>query len=274
MAIKKLGGSTPSRRFMTGVKENISKKRPLKGLTDVLIKTGGRDSSGKVSVRHIGGRHKRFYRLIDFKRDKFDVVGKVISIEYDPNRTSFIAQINYKDGDKRYILAPLNLEIGEEVVSGEKVEVKTGNAMPLKNIPIGTVIHNIELIPGQGGAIVRSAGSSAMLMAKEGGFAHLRLPSTEVRRVSLRCIATVGSLGNIDWKNVNFGKAGRKRNMGIRPTVRGVAMNPSSHPHGGGEGRSGIGMKSPKTPWGKPTLGKKTRKQRRSNKLIVTERKR
>lgn len=274
MAIKKLGGSTPSRRFMTGVKENISKKRPLKGLTDVLIKTGGRDSSGKVSVRHIGGRHKRFYRLIDFKRDKFDVIGKVISIEYDPNRTSFIAQINYKDGDKRYILAPLNLEIGEEVVSGEKVEVKTGNAMPLKNIPIGTVIHNIELIPGQGGAIVRSAGSSAMLMAKEGGFAHLRLPSTEVRRVSLSCIATMGSLGNIDWKNVNFGKAGRKRNMGIRPTVRGVAMNPSSHPHGGGEGRSGIGMKSPKTPWGKPTLGKKTRKQRRSNKLIVTERKR
>ncbi len=274
MAIKKLGGSTPSRRFMTGVKENISKKRPLKGLTDVLIKTGGRDSSGRVSVRHIGGRHKRFYRLIDFKRNKFDVVGKVVSIEYDPNRTSFIAQINYKDGDKRYILAPLNLEIGEEVIAGEKVEVKIGNAMPLKSIPIGTVIHNIELIAGQGGAIVRSAGSSAVLMAKEGGFAHLRLPSTEIRRVNLDCIATVGSLGNIDWKNVNFGKAGRKRNMGIRPTVRGVAQNPSSHPHGGGEGRSGIGMKSPKTPWGKPTLGKKTRNRKKSNKLIVTERKR
>lgn len=274
MAIKKLGGSTPSRRFMTGVKENISKKRPLKGLTDVLIKTGGRDSSGKVSVRHIGGRHKRFYRLVDFKRDKFDVAGKVVSIEYDPNRTSFIAQINYKDGDKRYILAPLNLEVGDEIVSGEKVEVKVGNAMPLKNMPVGTVIHNVELTPGSGGAIVRSAGSSAVLMAKEGGFAHLRLPSTEVRKVSLDCLASIGSLSNIDWKNVNFGKAGRKRRMGIRPTVRGVAQNPSSHPHGGGEGRSGIGMKSPKTPWGKPTLGKKTRRKKKSSKLIVSGRKR
>jgi len=274
MAIKKLGGSTPSRRFMTGVKEKISKNRPLKGLTKILQKTGGRDSSGRVSVRHIGGRHKRFYRQIDFKRDKFDVVGRVATIEYDPNRTSFIAQINYKDGEKRYILAPLNLEVGDEVVSGEKVEVKPGNAMPLKNMPIGTVVHNVELNPGSGGAIVRSAGSSAMLMAKEGNWAHLRLPSTEVRKVNLACRATVGSLGNIDWKNINFGKAGRKRHMGIRPTVRGVAMNPSSHPHGGGEGRSGIGMKSPKTPWGKPTLGKKTRSSKKSKKLIVLERKR
>jgi large subunit ribosomal protein L2 len=274
MAIKRLGGSTPSRRFMTGVKENISKKRPLKGLSEILVKTGGRDSSGRVSVRHIGGRHKRFYRVVDFKRDKFDVPGRVVSIEYDPNRTSFIAQINYKDGEKRYILSPLNLEIGNEVMSGQKVEVKIGNSMPLKNMPVGTVVHNIELIPGKGGAIVRSAGSQAMLMAKEGGWAHLKLPSTEVRRVSLSCMATIGSLGNIDWKNINFGKAGRKRRMGIRPTVRGVAMNPSSHPHGGGEGRSGIGMKSPKTPWGKPTLGKKTRNVKKSNKLIVSERKR
>ncbi len=274
MAIKRLRGSTPSRRFMTAVKEDVAKKRPLKGLSEILLKTGGRDSSGRVSMRHIGGRHKRLYRLIDFKRDKFDVVGKVVAIEYDPNRTSFIAQVNYSDGEKRYILAPLGLEIGNEVLAGEKIEVRVGNAMPLKNIPVGSVVHNVELYPGRGGAIVRSAGSSAMLMAKEGGFAHLRLPSTEVRRVSLDCMATFGSLGNIDWKNINFGKAGRKRHMGIRPTVRGVAMNPSSHPHGGGEGRSGIGMKSPKTPWGKPTLGKKTRNLKKSRKMIVAERKR
>lgn len=274
MPIKKLGGNTPSRRFMTTVKETLSKKRPEKRLTSVLGKTGGRDAAGHVSVRHIGGRHKRLYRAVDFKRDKFEVPGRVVSIEYDPNRTSFIAQINYKDGEKRYILAPLNLEIGAEVTAGEKVEVKVGNAMPLKNMPVGTIIHNVELVPGRGGAIVRSAGAAATLMAKEGLWAHLRLPSTEVRKVSINCLATVGSLGNLDWKNITLGKAGRARNMGIRPTVRGVAQNPSSHPHGGGEGRSGIGMSSPKTPWGKKTLGKKTRNKRRSNKMIVQGRKR
>ncbi len=272
MAIKKLGGSTPSRRFMTTTSEKISKKRPLKGLSTILPKTGGRDSSGQVSVRHIGGRHKRFFRSIDFKRNKFDISGKVVSIEYDPNRTSLIAQINYIDGEKRYILAPLGLEIGDEVVSGEKVEVKLGNSMPLKNIPVGSVVHNIELDAGAGGAIVRSAGGSATLMAKESGWAHLRLPSTEVRKVKLECMATFGSLGNIDRKNINLGKAGRSRHMGIRPTVRGVAQNPSSHPHGGGEGRSGIGMSSPKTPWGKKAVGK-TRKPKQSDKLIISRRK-
>lgn len=274
MSIKRIGGNTPSNRFATRVKENISKKRPEKRLTSALPKTGGRDASGQVSVRQIGGRHKRLYREIDFKRNKFDVVGKVVSVEYDPNRTCFIAQVNYIDGEKRYILAPLGLEIGVEVASGEKVEIRMGNAMPLKNIPVGTVIHNVELIPGRGGAIVRSAGASATLMAKEGGFAHLRLPSTEVRKVSVNCMATIGSLGNLDWKNITLGKAGRSRRMGIRPTVRGVAQNPSSHPHGGGEGRSGIGMSSPKSRWGKKTLGKKTRNKRKSNKLIVQGRKR
>jgi len=274
MAIKKLGGSTPGRRFMSISKENINyKKDAIKSLTKVLTKTGGRDNSGQVSTRHIGGRHKRLYRLIDFKRNKFDVPGKVVAIEYDPNRSSFIAQINYKDGEKRYILAPFSLEVGDKVISGEKVEIKVGNAMPLKNIPLGTVLHNIELYPGRGGSIVRSAGSSATLMAKEGGFAHLRLPSTEVRKVSLNSMATIGTLSNPDWKNITFGTAGRKRRMGIRPTVRGVAQNPSSHPHGGGEGRSGIGMNSPKTPWGKKATGK-TRHTKRGKNLIVTERKR
>lgn len=272
--IKRAGGSTPSRRFMTVVKENITKKRPLKGLTGVLSKTGGRDSAGHVSMRHIGGRSKRKYRVIDFRRDKFDIPGRVVSIEYDPNRTSLIAQINYRDGERRYILAPLGLEVGAEVMSGEKADIKAGNSLSLKSMPIGTVVHNIELNPGRGGALSRSAGSSAMLQAKEGNFAHIKLPSGEIRKVSLTCRATVGTLSNPDWKNITFGKAGRKRHMGIRPTVRGVAQNPSSHPHGGGEGRSGIGMKSPKTPWGKPTLGKKTRSKKRSNRMIVTERKR
>lgn len=273
MAIKKMGGSTPSRRFMTGVKENITKKRPEKTLVATLAKTGGRDSAGRVSTRHIGGRHKRMFRVVDFKRDKFDVAGRVISIEYDPNRTSFIAQINYKDGEKRYILAPLGLEIGDEVMAGEKAEIKTGNALPLRKIPVGSVIHNIELIPGKGAAIVRSAGASATLMAKEAEYGQIRLPSTEVRKVSLNSMATIGSLGNIDWKNITLGSAGRSRRMGIRPTVRGVAQNPSSHPHGGGEGRSGIGMSSPKSPWGKKTLGKKTRRKQNSDKWIVSRRK-
>ena len=274
MSIRRLSGSTPSRRFMTTVKENIdNRKKALKGLTAVLAKTGGRDNLGHVSTRHIGGRHKRLYRLIDFKRDKVDVPAKVISLEYDPNRSTFIAQLNYKDGEKRYILAPFGLEIGDEVVSGEKAEIKTGNSLPLKNIPVGTVIHNIELSAGGGGTIVRAAGSSAVLMAKEGDFGHVRLPSSEVRKISLKSRATVGTLSNPDWKNITFGKAGRIRNMGIRPTVRGVAMHPDAHPHGGGEGRSGIGM-NPKTPWGKPTLGKKTRRNKRTGKMIISGRKR
>ncbi len=273
MAVRRLSGTTPGRRFMTTVKEDISKsKKTLKSLTKVLAKTGGRDSLGHVSTRHIGGRQKRMYRIIDFKRDKFDVPGKVVSIEYDPNRTTFVALINYKDGDKRYILAPLGLEVGDAVVSGQKVEIKTGNSLPLKNIPVGSVIHNIEINPGKGGSIVRSAGSSAVLMAKEGDWAHVRLPSTEIHKVNLNSLATIGTLSNPDWKNVTFGTAGRKRRMGIRPTVRGVAMHPDSHPHGGGEGRSGIGM-NPKTKWGKPAFGK-TRKTKRGGKMIVTGRKR
>ncbi|HSX58078.1 MAG TPA: 50S ribosomal protein L2 [Candidatus Saccharimonadales bacterium] len=272
MSIKKLSGSTPSRRFMTTTKENISKKRPEKRLSSSLGKTGGRDSAGHVSVRHIGGRHKRLYRSIDFKRDKFDVVGRVAAIEYDPNRTSLIALIHYSDGDKRYILAPLGLEVGHEVVSGQKVEVKMGNSMPLKNIPVGSVVHNVEMTPGRGGILARGAGGAVTLMAKESGWAQLRLPSTEIRKVNADCMATIGSLGNIDQKNITLGKAGRSRRMGIRPTVRGVAMNPSSHPHGGGEGRSGIGMSSPKTPWGKHAFGK-TRKKKQSDKYIVSRRK-
>lgn len=254
--------------------KEVTKKQPLKSLTSVLQKTGGRDSSGKISVRHIGGRNKRFYRLIDFKRDKFNVPGKVFSIEYDPNRTSYIAQINYADGEKRYILSPDGLKRGDIVIAGESVEVQIGNSLPLKNIPVGTVIHNIELTPGRGGQIVRSAGASATLMAVEGGYAHVRLASGEVRRILENSMATIGAVSNQEWKNTFWGKAGRKRHMGIRPTVRGVAMSPRDHPHGGGEGRSGIGMKSPKSPWGKRTLGKRTRKKNKaSNKYIVQRRK-
>lgn len=246
-----------------------------KSLRKILPKTGGRDFSGKISVRHIGGRHKRFYRLVDFKRDKFNVPGKVVEIEYDPNRSSFIAQVSYIDGEKRYILSPEGLKLGDSVVSGEKVEAKVGNAMPLKNTPVGTVVHNIELTPGKGGQFIRSAGTSATLMAVEGEFALLRLSSGEVRKVPANSMATVGVVSNPDWKNTFWGKAGRIRHFGIRPTVRGVAMSPRDHPHGGGEGRSGIGMSSPKSPWGKPTLGKKTRKKSKySNRMIVERRKR
>ncbi|OGY25757.1 MAG: 50S ribosomal protein L2 [Candidatus Woykebacteria bacterium RBG_16_39_9b] len=212
--------------------------------------------------------------MIDFRRDKFGVPSTVVSIEYDPNRTSLIAQVNYADGEKRYILAPNGIKIGDKIISGEKVEVTLGNTMPLKNTPLGTQVHNIELIPSKGGQLARSAGSYATLMAKEGGHAHLRLPSGEIRKVPLAALATIGTLGNIDWKNITFGKAGRKRHLGIRPTVRGVAMSPRDHPHGGGEGKSGIGMSSPKSPWGKRTLGKKTRKKgKNSDKFIITKRK-
>lgn len=272
--IKKLPGTTPTRRFATGRDFSaLTKTRPLKGLTGILKKHGGRNASGQVTVRGQGGQGKRFYREIDFKRNKFSVPGKVASIEYDPNRTAFIAQVTYADGDKRYILAPEGLAVGDKLISAEKAPLKPGNTMPLAAMPLGTTIHNVELQPGAGGKLARAAGSAVTLVAKEGGFAHLRMPSGEVRMVPEMSLATVGVLSNIDWKNITFGKAGRKRRMGIRPTVRGVAQDPGSHPHGGGEGRSGIGMASPKTPWGKPAMGFKTRAKRKySNRHIVKKR--
>jgi len=240
----------------------------------ILPKKSGRNSSGKVAVRHQGGRHKRYLREIDFRRDKREIPAKVVAIEYDPNRGAKIALLFYADGEKRYILAPEGLKIGDEVQAGEKAEVKPGNALPLAKIPLGTVVHNLELKPGKGGQIVRGAGTGAMLMNKEEKYALIKLPSGEERKIELICYATVGQLGNIERKNRIFSKAGRKRHLGIRPTVRGVAQNPHSHPHGGGEGRSGIGMPSSKSPWGKPTLGVKTRnKKKYSNKLIMQRRK-
>ena len=257
-------------------KTKISKKvkiKSAKGLMEILPKSGARGAGGQISVRHIGGRHKRLYRKIDFKRDKFGVEARTAAIEYDPNRNTKIALLYYTDGEKRYILAPIGLETGDKIISGEKVEVKPGNTMPLKNIPIGVQVHNVELTPGKGGQVARSAGSVATVAAKEGTSAHLRLPSGELRKVSIEGLATIGQLGNLNWKNIPVGKAGRTRHRGIRPTVRGVAMSPRYHPHGGGEGRSGIGRSSPLSPTGKRTLGKKTRKQKPSDKLILERRK-
>lgn len=246
----------------------------MKRLKMILPKKSGRDASGHVAVRHQGGRQKRYLRLIDWKRDKFDLPGQVVTIEYDPNRTAYLALLQYPDGEKRYILCPAGLKVGEKVVSGEKVEIKVGNCLPLANISVGTMVHNIELHPGRGGQIVRSAGAGAMVVAQERDYTQLKMPSGEIRKVQSYGRATVGQLSNIDWKNVKIGKAGIIRRRGIRPTVRGVAQNPASHPHGGGEGRSGIGMPSPKSPWGKPTLGKKTRKKKKySDKYIVQRRK-
>jgi large subunit ribosomal protein L2 len=236
-------------------------------------KHSGRDSSGSVVVRHQGGEHKRFMRSIDFKRDKLGIFGKVVTIEYDPNRTSEIALIQYTDGEKRYILRPQGLNLGDVIKSGSDAEVKPGNTLQLKVIPIGTFVHNIELTPGMGGQMARTAGSSAQVMAQEGDYFHLKLPSGEIRKIKGKCFATVGTLGNIDWKNKNFGKAGTKRNMGIRPTVRGVAQNPRSHPHGGGEGRSGIGMTTPKTYVGRKAVGETRKKNKYSNKYIIQRRK-
>lgn len=245
-----------------------------KKLKRILPKKSGRNASGRVTVRHQGGREKRFLREIDFKRDKGDIPAKVASVEYEPNRGAEIALLHYADGEKRYILAPVGLKVGDTVVSGGKAEAKVGNALPLKNIPIGTVIHNIEIIPGKGGQIARGAGIGVIMASKEEKHAVLKLPSGEQRRVSLACFATVGQVGNVERKAIKLGKAGRKRHMGIRPTVRGVAQNPSSHPHGGGEGRSPIGMPSPKSPWGKKTLGKRTRKRKKySDKLIIKRKK-
>jgi large subunit ribosomal protein L2 len=274
MGIKTFNPYTPSRRAMTSLDyADVTKSTPEKSLLTSLNKNAGRNNQGKITVRHRGGGSRRKYRIIDFKRRKDGVPGKVVGIEYDPNRTANIALIAYADGEKAYILAPNGLKDGMTVMSGEKAEVRVGNCLPLVNMPIGTEIHNIELYPGKGGQLVRSAGNSAQLMAKEGKYATLRLPSGEMRMVPIVCRATVGQVGNIEHDLVNIGKAGRKRNMGIRPTVRGSVMNPNDHPHGGGEGKTGIGRPGPCTPWGKPALGLKTRKKnKQSNKLIVRRR--
>ncbi len=274
MGIKTYNPYTPSRRNMTGSDfSEITAKKPEKSLTVSLKKHAGRNNQGKITVRHQGGGSRRRYRLVDFKRRKDGIPAKVLTIEYDPNRTANIALICYADGEKSYILAPNGLNVGDSVMNGESAEVKLGNCLPLQNIPVGSEIHNIELYPGKGGQMVRSAGNSAQLMAKEGKYATLRLPSGEMRMVPISCRATIGQVGNIDHELINIGKAGRKRHMGIRPTVRGSVMNPNDHPHGGGEGKTGIGRPGPVTPWGKPALGLKTRKKnKQSNKLIVRRR--
>lgn len=265
--------TSPGRRGMSvSTFEEITRTRPEKSLLRPLKKQAGRNFRGKITVRHRGGGHKRRYRLIDFKRDKFGVPGRVDSIEYDPNRSARIALVVYVDGDKRYIVAPLGLKVGDMIMSGAQAEVRVGNALPISNIPVGTTIHNIELHVGKGGQLVRAAGTSAQLLAKEGRYAHIRLPSGEVRLVSVQCMATIGQVGNTEHGNITLGKAGRKRWLGIRPSVRGSAMDPNSHPHGGGEGRSPIGMPGPKSPWGKPTLGYKTRRNKSTDKWIVRRR--
>ena len=274
MGIKNFKPYTPSRRFMTvSTFEEITTDKPEKSLLAPLKSHGGRNQQGKLTVRHQGGGHKRRYRIIDFKRNKDGIPAKVATIEYDPNRSARIALLNYADGEKRYILAPNGLKVGDKVESGADADIKVGNALPLKNIPVGTMIHNIEMKIGKGGQMVRSAGTAAQLMAKENGMALLRLPSGELRNVPENCMATIGQVGNTDHENVKIGKAGRKRNMGWRPTVRGSVMNPNDHPHGGGEGRAPIGRSGPSTPWGKPALGLKTRKKNnKSNKLIIRNR--
>ena len=274
MGIKTFNPYTPSRRAMTQLDNaEITKSTPEKSLTVSLNKTAGRNNQGKITVRHHGGGSRRKYRIIDFKRNKVDVPATVKSIEYDPNRTANIALVAYADGEKAYILAPNGLKVGDVLMNGENAEVKVGNCLPLSAIPVGTEIHNIELYPGKGGQLVRAAGNTAQLMAKEGKYATLRLPSGEMRLVPIVCRATIGTVGNVEHGLVNIGKAGRKRNMGIRPTVRGSVMNPNDHPHGGGEGRAPIGRSGPCTPWGKPALGLKTRKKnKKSNKLIIRRR--
>lgn len=274
MGIKKYNPTTPGLRGMTvSTFEEITCDSPEKSLTVTLKKHSGRNSRGKITVRHRGGGYRPKYRIIDFKRNKDGVPGKVATIEYDPNRTANIALINYADGEKRYIIAPNKLMVGDIIESGAEADIKVGNTLPLANIPVGTVIHNVELKPGKGGQLVRSAGNGAQLMAKEGKFAQVRLPSGEVRKVMIECRATIGEVGNLDHQNIQIGKAGRKRHMGIRPTVRGSVMNPNDHPHGGGEGKAGIGRVSPVTPWGKPALGYKTRKKKKaSDKYIVKRR--
>ncbi|MBC7240845.1 MAG: 50S ribosomal protein L2 [Anaerolineae bacterium] len=273
MPIKVYKPTTPGRRGMTGYTfEEITKTEPERSLLVPLKKHGGRNFRGKVTVRHRGGGHKRMYRIIDFKRDKEGIPARVVSIEYDPNRSARIALLVYADGEKRYIIAPLELKVGDTVISSPDAEIRPGNTLPLENIPLGTMVHNVELHVGKGGQIARAAGTAAQVMAKEGKYVLLRLPSGEMRLVDKRCKATIGQVGNIDHSNIKLGKAGRKRWLGWRPTVRGSAMTPRDHPHGGGEGRSPIGMPGPKTPWGKPALGYKTRRNKATDKYIVRRR--
>ncbi len=273
MGIKVYKPTSPGRRGMSGYTfEEITRSEPEKSLLRPMKKKAGRNNLGRLTVRHRGGGHKRRYRLIDFKRDKHGIPARVDSIEYDPNRSARIALLVYADGEKRYILAPLGLQVGDAIMSGPDAEIRPGNALPLVNMPLGTLVHNVELQPGKGGQLVRSAGAYAQLMAKEGRYATLRLPSGEVRKVLLNCMATVGQVGNTEHQNIKIGKAGRKRWMGRRPEVRGSAMDPASHPHGGGEGRSPVGLPGPKTPWGKPALGYRTRRNKRTNQYIVRRR--
>ena len=273
MAIRNYKPTTPGRRKMsTLVNEEVTTNVPEKSLTVTIKKNGGRNNQGKITVRHHGGGEKRKYRIIDFKRNKLNVPGSVATIEYDPNRTANIALINYADGEKRYIIAPKGLTVGMTVEAGENADIKVGNALPIMNIPVGTMVHNIELRPGKGGELARSAGSSAQILGREGNYVMIRLSSGEQRKVLGTCMATVGEVGNEDSSLVKVGKAGRSRHMGIRPTVRGSVMNPNDHPHGGGEGRAPVGRKAPMTPWGKPALGLKTRKKKQSDKFIVRRR--
>jgi large subunit ribosomal protein L2 len=273
MAIKRYRPTSPGRRFITtSAFDDITKSEPERSLIRPIKKTGGRNNNGRITCRHIGGGHKRRYRIIDFKRDKQGVPAKVDSVQYDPNRSARIALLHYLDGEKRYIIAPKGIAVGDMLMSGPEAEIRAGNALPLLNIPLGTLIHNIEMKPGKGGQMARSAGSYAQLMAKEGDYAQLRLPSGEMRKVRIECLATVGQVGNDDHENITIGKAGRSRWLGIRPTVRGVAMNPVDHPHGGGEGRTS-GGRHPVTPWGVHTKGKKTRSNKSTDKYIVRRRK-
>lgn len=274
MPVKVYKPTSPGRRGMSGYTfEEITRKRPEKSLVRGLRKQGGRNFRGKITVRHRGGGHKKLYRQIDFKRDKYNVPGTVVSVEYDPNRSARIALISYKDGEKRYIIAPLGLKVGDMVMSADRTEIRPGNTLPLDNIPLGTQVHNIELQPGRGGQMVRAAGTSAQLLAKDHpSYVTLRLPSGEERYVRKECLATIGQVGNVEHGNVKLGKAGRKRHMGIRPTVRGSAMTPRDHPHGGGEGRSPVGMAAPKTPWGQVALGRRTRRNKATDKYIFRRR--
>jgi large subunit ribosomal protein L2 len=273
MAVKKYKPVTPGQRGMTGYSfDEITKTEPERSLILPLRKTGGRNVQGRITVRHQGGGHKRFLRIIDFKRDKLVVPARVAAIEYDPNRTARLALLHYVDGEKRYILAPVGLRVGDTVVSGPQAEIRPGNSLPISSIPVGTMIHNIEVKLGKGGQLVRSAGTAAQLLAKEGQYAQVRMPSGEVRLILQTCYATVGQVGNLEHSNIKLGKAGRKLHLGIRPTVRGTAMSPRDHPHGGGEGRQPVGMPGPKSPWGKPTRGYKTRRNKLTDKFIVKRR--
>ena len=273
MAVKRFKPITPGTRQKTVSSfAEVTTNKPEKSLLAPKSKSGGRNNNGRITVRHIGGGNRQKYRIIDFKRNKDNIPAKVATIEYDPNRTSYIALLHYADGEKRYILAPLGLNVGDTVISGETADIKAGNALPLGSIPVGTLVHNVEMQPGNGGQLVRTAGASAQLMAKEGKYATLKMPSGEMRMILLTCKATIGQVGNLDHELVSLGKAGRKRHMGVKPSVRGVVMNPNDHPHGGGEGKSPVGMPSPVTPWGKPTLGYKTRKHHKASDRFIVKR--